>query len=250
MLLFESPPPTRYDLNFTLGNIPVRVHPLFWLIALLFGISLGNVLYILLWVPIFFGSILLHELGHAFAMRFFGQSAQIVLHGAGGLTIPESMRWGRSWASVGLTTAQENLISFAGPLAGFMLAGVIVVGTILTGGAVRVALLFGVFPWPVTHLSFGGAVLDWVVGTLLWVNLFWGLVNLTPVYPLDGGQIARRLLIQADPLDGGRKSLWLSVIAGAIMALLGLTLFGSIYMAFLFGLLAFQSYQALRGRGF
>ncbi|MFN8414577.1 MAG: hypothetical protein U0Z26_19525 [Anaerolineales bacterium] len=38
-----------------------------------------------------FISILIHELGHAFAMRFYSQRSQIVLHGTGGLTIPEQI---------------------------------------------------------------------------------------------------------------------------------------------------------------
>ena len=33
MSLFQLPPPTRYDLRFTIAGIPVRVHPLFWLVA-------------------------------------------------------------------------------------------------------------------------------------------------------------------------------------------------------------------------
>ena len=69
-----------------------------------------------------------------------------------------------------------------------------------------------------------------------------------PVFPLDGGQIARALFVKADPWDGVRKSLWLSVIAGAILVVVSLLRFGSLYMALLFGLLALQSYQVLQGR--
>ena len=32
-----------------------------------------------------------------------------------------------------------------------------------------------------------------LVWDLLFVNIFWGLVNLLPVFPLDGGQISREL---------------------------------------------------------
>jgi len=83
---------------------------------------------------------------------------------------------------------------------------------------------------------------------LLWVNIFWGFINLMPIFPLDGGNVARNILIQYDPWGGVRKSLWLSVIAGGIVALAGLLFFRSIFMAIMFGLLAFQSYQSLRGR--
>ena len=74
-----------------------------------------------------------------------------------------------------------------------------------------------------------------------------GVDQSLPVYPLDGGNVSRNLLLQADPVDGVRKSLWISVIAGGLVALAGFFFFRSIYMAVLFGLLAFQSYQSLQG---
>jgi stage IV sporulation protein FB len=97
-------------------------------------------------------------------------------------------------------------------------------------------------------LPFGGRILDILVTILLWVNIFWGLINLLPVFPLDGGNVARNILVQLDPMNGVRKSLWVSVITGGLIALLALVLLRSIYMAFLFGLLAFQSYQSLQSR--
>jgi membrane-associated protease RseP (regulator of RpoE activity) len=87
-----------------------------------------------------------------------------------------------------------------------------------------------------------------MISMLLWVNVFWGLINLVPVYPLDGGSVTRNVLIQADPIDGVRKSLWISVIAGGLVALAGLIFLRSIFIALLFGLLAFQSFQALQRR--
>ena len=88
-------------------------------------------------------------------------------------------------------------------------------------------------------------IASWFVVLLLWVNVFWGLVNLVPVFPLDGGQVARNLLVKFDPWDGVRKSLWVSVIAGGLVALVSLLLLHSIFMAILFGLLAYQSYRSL-----
>ena len=93
MFLFQEPPPTQYDLRFTVAGIPVRVHPLFWLIALLLGAA-GDPLLLPAWVLVIFVSILIHELGHALAFRRVGQDSRIVLHMAGGLTIPESVSWG------------------------------------------------------------------------------------------------------------------------------------------------------------
>jgi len=68
-----------------------------------------------------------------------------------------------------------------------------------------------------------------------------------PVYPLDGGNVTRYILTQTDPLNGLRTSLWVSVIAGAAVAFAGLVFLRSTYMAILFGLLAFQSFQAIQG---
>ncbi len=249
MLLFQSPPPTPYDLRFTLAGIPIRVHPLFWLIAILFGSSSGNVPQLLIWVLVVFVSIVAHEMGHALAMRFYGQPSRIVLHFGGGLTIPESGLWGSSWANVAPSPNQQIIISLAGPGAGFLLAALVIAGVSISGGSITITWLFGLIPFPTLALMpIGGRIAGVFVTMLLWVNFFWGLINLTPVYPLDGGNVARNILVQYDPWDGVRKSLWISVIAGALVAALGLFFLGSLYMALLFGLLAFQSYQSLRGR--
>jgi Zn-dependent protease len=247
-MIFQALPPTRYDLRFSIGEIPVRVHPLFWLIALLLGSS-GDLLTIPVWIVVVFVSILIHELGHALAFRFYGIRSQIVLHAMGGLTIPETTPWGTGWASVSPNPRQQIIISLAGPFAGFSFAVLIMAITVLTGGSLLTSNLFGFIPLPLTALMpFGGRVLSIFMTMLLFVNVFWGIFNLLPVYPLDGGQVTRNALIQYDPRDGVRKSLWVSVIAGGVIALVGGFLMDSVYIALLFGVLAFQSYQSLQGR--
>lgn len=248
MFLFQSPPQTSYDLRFSIAGIPVRVHPLFWVIAILFGLSSSSIIHILLWVFAIFISILIHELGHAFAMRRYGQRSSIVLHGTGGLTIPEQISWGSGTANIALTPNQEILISLAGPFAGFLFAMFILLITIVMGGVITLTALFGIIPFPIAQIPNGGDIVNTLLITLLWVNIFWGLVNLVPVYPLDGGNVARYVLLQSDPWDGVRKSLWLSVITGAVVAFAAFFVMHSTYMAFLFGLLAFQSYQILQRR--
>lgn len=246
-MLFQSPPPTRFDLRFSLAGFPVRVHPLFWLIALLLGSS-GSLIGIPIWIFAVFVSILVHELGHAFAFRRYGIDSNIVLHGFGGLTIPESSPWGTGWANVAPSPGQQIVISLAGPFAGFFLAVLVFAGALLTGAAAAGTLL-GFIPVPqYVSLSGMGSILNQLILMMLWVNIFWGLINLLPVFPLDGGQVARNILIQYDPRDGARKSLWVSVVAGGVIALAAFVFLNSFYMAFLFGLLAFQSYQALQAR--
>jgi stage IV sporulation protein FB len=246
MSLFQIPPPTRFDLRFSILGFPVRVHPLFWVIALLLGSGSGNLLYMLLWVIGVFVSILIHELGHALAMRRYGQEAQIILHFAGGLAVPESVAFGAGYARVATTPNQQIFISLAGPFAGFFFAAFVVVSSLALGGTVFFNSLLGFIPIPSVRLPASFSVLNLFFIILLWINIFWGLINLLPVYPLDGGQVSRNIFIQRDPSNGVRTSLWISVATGVLLAIAGYLALGSIYMAFLFGFLAFQSWQMLQ----
>ena len=54
---------------------------------------------------------------------------------------------------------------------------------------------------------------------LLQVNIYWGILNLMPIYPLDGGQVARELFIANDH-DGARKALQLSLATAVVLAVL------------------------------
>jgi hypothetical protein len=90
-----------------------------------------------------------------------------------------------------------------------------------------------------------------VIEGLLYVNIFWGLVNLLPVYPLDGGQICQQLLL----VNGSRDAmlpLKISMITAGGVAIYALTKLDSGYIALFFGYLAYSSYatmQAYQGRG-
>ncbi|MBX9581317.1 MAG: hypothetical protein K2X87_13490, partial [Gemmataceae bacterium] len=111
--MLVEPDRTPYDLNFRLFGFPVRVHPLFWVVTVLFGSSALRDFgpeYLLVWVVVVFVSILVHELGHAFAFRAFGTDAAVVLYGFGGLAVPWGGVAGR-WRRVA--------VSLAGPAAGF-----------------------------------------------------------------------------------------------------------------------------------
>ncbi len=249
MTLFAPPAPTRYDLRFTLLGVAVRVHPLFWLAAALFGGYAGNIVFLAIWIAAVFVSILVHELGHALAMRRLGMNAEVVLHFFGGVTIPQAVPWGGRWANILFSPLQEAGISFAGPAAGFLFAGGVLAAVAAAGGTVGLSALYGIVPLPAALLPVDSIFLQYLVSILLWINVLWGIVNLMPVYPLDGGNIARRLWIKADPLDGARKALWTAIVTGAILAAAGFFLFRSIYLTVLFGYLAFLNYQTLRTGG-
>ncbi len=239
MQLFAPPPRTRFDLNFRFAGFDVQVHPLFWIMAIFLGANIGGLVPLLIWVAVVFVSILIHELGHSLAMRHHDVDSYIVLHMSGGLAIPKSARISE------LHWTRQAFIYFAGPLAGFIFAAIVIAVVLALGGSVILDWVLTVIPRPIAFLPIGGLYVDILIRLLLWVNVFWGIINLLPVFPLDGGNIARYILVRLDPWNGVKNSLWLSVITGAALAIAGYFALGSVYMALLFGILAFQSYQAL-----
>jgi stage IV sporulation protein FB len=242
-MLAVEPPPTRYDLHFTLAGTPVRVHPLFWLIALLLGSSSRSLVLIAIWVLIVFISILIHELGHATAMRASGLNPRIVLYSFGGLTTSAAPSWGPQTRSL----REDVLIYLSGALAGFIFATIILLLIRLTGGYVGVQMLLGIIPLPRAALPGQPNIyLNFLISNLLWVNVGWGFINLLPVLPLDGGQISRIFFMNIDPRNGMNRSLWLSVGVAALIAVLGFVFLNSLYMALMFGYLAFSSYMMLQ----
>jgi Zn-dependent protease len=125
----------------------------------------------------FFGSILLHELGHALAAR----REDIEVSGIDLFFFGGVMKMSRDTTSPG----QEFRVAIAGPLVTLVL--------VLIGGAAAVALLGWDTAWRVVQL-------DGVVGTgavELWLtflvatNVLLLAFNLVPAFPLDGGRIAR-----------------------------------------------------------
>jgi stage IV sporulation protein FB len=235
-----EPAESPYDLRFELFGTPVRVNPWFWLAAVILGwdflVNLGFVS-LFLWVVCVFLSILLHEFGHVWAGKLFGSDGYIVLHGFGGLAVGASdlaTRWKRV------------VVYLAGPciqLAVF-------------------AVVFYVAPekslnelWERYYLESSRSMLFYI---MLWeINLFWPLINLAPIWPLDGGKVARELCTWLSPRQGMRWSLIVSIGAGAVLAVNSLVAMnrgvplipyvpaGGWYMALFFGLLAVESYLLL-----
>lgn len=251
--MLGEPPRSEYDLNFRIFDFPVRVHPYFWLLAVLLGMR-GSAQEVIIWVAVVFVSILVHELGHAFAIRYFGADARIVLHSFGGLAITEQ---GYRSRNVSRTPTTQVLISLAGPFAGFGLALLVVAALYLTQHSILFPF-FGSFerigqgtelPWYNNSQTGEPALPIAVIALkLLQVNFYWGLLNLMPIYPLDGGQVARQLfVVNAD--DGVAMSLQLSLATAGVLAALAL-INGETYMALMFGYMGYMNYQQLFGGGF
>jgi Zn-dependent protease len=220
--MFGTVSPTPYDLRFSLFGIPVRVHPFFWIVSLVMGWNPHYPKLMLIWVVCVFISILVHEFGHALTAQYFGWPPHIVLYSFGGYASFEPT-WGYS-------TARSILVLIAGPGAGFVLYGLVV-------GVEMLLVRQGV------HLS--DLALD-AFSNMEWINLWWGLVNLLPVYPLDGGQISRAALSHWQPYKGVDISLKLSLVTAIGVALMAYRMHHT-YPAILFGVLAFENLQAMQG---
>jgi Zn-dependent protease len=234
--LVDCPESRSGEWAFRLFGIRVRVKFWFWIVAVLLGAN-REPKTLLIWVAVCFVSVLLHEFGHVLAFRLFGTRADTVLYGCGGLTIPDRNPRG---------TPAALAVSLAGPAAGFCIAAV----------AIAIASSFGVvIPWRFHMLlpsisalptTPSGPSLYWyaLLNDVLFVNLYWGLVNLLPVYPLDGWQAARAVFEQRDPYRGIRHSLICSAAVAGAVALFGV-LNANVVWVVAFGILAFSSLQML-----
>jgi len=177
----------------------------------------------LLWIPILFLSVLLHEAGHAVAIALFGFGpSRIALSGFGGVTV--NQRESRGW--------KEIVISVAGPLTSLGLA--MLAALLSKGSLMRDPMMASLLP------------------LMAWANRSWAIFNMIPIYPLDGGQVLRnlcRLMMRERRalLTATAISLALTV-ALAIYALLNRMMF----LTMLSLLLLSQNYQVwkmIRGQG-
>jgi len=253
-MLLAEPQPTPADWQFEIAGIPVRVSAWFWLGAALLGWSVCDSFaagdqrktlgYLILWAGVVLVSVLIHELGHALAYRWFGQAAHIVIYQFGGLAIPEV--WG---SRVGLRPLQRMLVSAAGPAAQLATAAVIV--ALLRARGYQV-------PFPIAAVSeafdlFQGRRIEslpLLAATIfmLSVNVFWPLLNLLPVPPLDGGQIVREGMLAMGVADAHKIAGLIGVATGALVAYWAYT-HDQPFLGIMFALLAASCWQGLAGGG-
>ena len=238
-----SPQPTPYDLKFRLFGFPIRITPWFWVVAALLGAN-GKPQTMILWVAAVFLGILVHELGHAFAMRHYGFQPEITFHAMGGLT---SYNPGYQINHRYLSNWEHIIIDAAGPLAGFALFGVIA-ALLVYIGVNPLGFLFDINNLDEQQIN---SIVTFLSGPVqiflrleMYICLFWGILNLMPVYPLDGGQIAREICTALNPRTGIATSFQISFIASLILAGIAL-IYNQWYMAAFFGMFAYSSWQAM-----
>jgi Zn-dependent protease len=198
--------------HFRLFGIPVRIEPVFLLIAGLLGYQLidESVSLVFVWIGVTFVSILVHELGHALLLKAYGQPSSILLHGMGGVTV----------SSRRLPRGRSIAVSLA-------------------GSCVSLLLLYLPARW------LNGS--EWIHHQTLWVrgavaftafaNLWWSVANLLPIRPLDGGNVVTELV--GAPM-ARRVSIAVAVIGGVWALRIGQQFAGLMAL-----FLAFTSYQEI-----
>jgi Zn-dependent protease len=240
--VFLEPERTQFDLNFRLFRVDIRIHPFYWLVTAFLGWPTldpknGGPQAFVLWMVCVIVSVLVHEFGHIMMGRVFGAHGHIVLYGLGGLAVGSSALPGR-W--------QRIAVYFAGPLAGFVLfAGVLIGQQLVDMSQVS----------PYVHL---------MVESLFFINLIWGIFNLLPIWPLDGGQISRDFLGWLLPRNGTSTALGISLVLAGLLAFHALLVtmgkdglpllkeipfvrsLGGMYTVLFLAMLAFNSFQALQ----
>jgi len=199
-------------------GIPVRISPMFWLVAALIGYLYSrSVNGTIILVAVIFVSILIHELGHALVARAFGQRPRIDLMAFGGVTYPLGKK---------LTPFREFLVILAGPFFGFCLYILASLMLMVPGVQAVGAMQFGFRAMQV-------------------INLVWTILNLVPVIPLDGGQLMRVVLEAIFKVRGFKIALIASMVVAVCVS------FAFLYMtwylaAALFFLFAFQNFELYR----
>ncbi len=173
-------------------------------------------MFVAAWIAIVFVSILIHELGHALTARSFGAEVAIELNGIGGLT-----RW--SIPSNSLGPGRRALVAAAGSAVG---------------------VLFGVVVWVVAS-QFGpySGLTGFVINNLIYVNVFWGLLNWLPIRPLDGGHLLLSLLEKLAPNRGEAIARIVFVLTASAGLVYGITS-DRIFIAVIAGWLLFGEFAA------
>jgi stage IV sporulation protein FB len=219
---FTRPPRLgAYDwwrMNFRVLSMPVRVEPAFFLTAGILAASRLRAPWLLAsWIAVVFVSVLFHELGHALAFRRLGYSPSIRLHAMGGHTS----------ASAALSPRRDLIVSLAGPSFGLAL-GALIYGLSLLFPEIETTPFVGV-----------------VASDLVWVNFGWGIINLLPILPMDGGRVLVAGLRLADPLRATSRAHRISMIAAGLAAAAAI-LNGMLFAGLMAAMFAVDNYRACR----
>jgi len=199
-----------------LFGIEIRVHLTFlFLLVFLFSTEVATQdatasLRVLGLFSIVFGSVVLHELGHALVARGLGIPAKgIILLPIGGITIldeahaiPDPVNdWNR-----------DIRIAAAGPLVNLFIAGLSAL--VLLAAVPGISLTAK----PLLHSSA-------LLRSIVWANLYLGLFNLLPAYPMDGGRVLRAFFSRrVDLVRATHRAVRIGHVFSILMIMVGMLL--------------------------
>jgi Zn-dependent protease len=208
------------NIEFRLFRIPIRIHLWFWLMALWLWTLRSEEGWagLVIWVLVVFQGILMHELGHALVGRAFGRQPRIELIALGGLTWWEQRE--------PMSPGRSLVVSAAGPAVGIFIGSLALV-------------LMDALSVPDPSLA------RYAFHSLIFVNLGWGILNLMPVLPLDGGNIVASLMEFIAPSRGRLLACYVSFAVIGLLFAVTVT-FKQYPATILLFLLAFSTYQAFR----
>jgi Zn-dependent protease len=164
---------------FKIAGVEIRLH-LFFALLLAFSLSYANITGVTVWRGValwllLVGAVAVREIARSIAAAYSGlELRNILLLPIGGLfshASPESAER----AARGRT---QTLLALTGPLVNISLA--VVLGMLINGISPGINLCEK--PWVTpTHL----------LRSMVWLNLFLGVINFLPAYPLDAGRMLR-----------------------------------------------------------
>jgi membrane-associated protease RseP (regulator of RpoE activity) len=205
-------------IRFTIFGIPVEIQTWFWITMVVLGYMQFSKsvdsemlpLCVSLFVLAGLVSILVHELGHALAGMYFRAKPYIVLQSLGGYAaFPNSQ----------FTRTQSFLVTAAGP---------------------AIQVLLGILSYAVLHYFPQEKEMFLLFFKVLTaISILWAILNLVPVFPLDGGRMMFALM-------GPRReklAWWISMICGSIAGICFIAYGIFPFMGVMLLFMVFQNYQ-------
>jgi Zn-dependent protease len=219
--------------SFRIGGVPVRLHFTFiLLIIFLLVTGLGanqSATFYVLYIIALLGSVLIHELAHAFIGSRYGiRTLEIVMFPIGGVS-----RLARN-----AKPAEELWIALAGPFANILIAGTLLGLLVWQGAVINVFELIEPTDFNLLERVAIG-------------NLILAAFNLLPAFPMDGGRVLRSLLTHVKSAeDATRIAAWCGRTLAFSLGLYGLLSmhYALVFVAFFVYLGAAQEGAASMGR--
>jgi len=213
------------------GDVHVRLHLTYLMVLFYAWINqtetLGPRVYSrgLGFVALLLGSVIVHEIAHGLAsLHTKLPQRMLVLMPIGGVTLMDDGS-GQYRDPVGSAP-----VALAGPLANLLLAA--------AGVGVMRYIAPGMHVLAAPYVDCAN-----LLRTFIWINVFLGVINLLPAYPLDGGRLLRaELAKKMHPARATRKAVSIGQIFAATFILVGMTGVWNYWLT-VAGLLLFLSAQ-------